>query len=127
MEKKLIFLFTLTIVLSLFPMAIAATEYSPLQGQVSQELDDYLQGQGDSNLMLTNNLSSLRNLVASFTFIFLIIAVIEVVLKGFAMWKAAKKDQKVWFWLILILNTMGILPLIYLIIYRDKKKKQKKD
>lgn len=47
--------------------------------------------------------------------VLLIVAVVwELIWKGFALWRAAKKDQSVWFVLILILNTVGILPIIYL-------------
>ena len=55
--------------------------------------------------------------------IFLIIILFELILKGFALWKAAKKDDKYWFIAILVLNTLGILPLIYLVfIKRDVHK-----
>jgi hypothetical protein len=45
----------------------------------------------------------------------------ELIWKGFALYRAGKKQQPVWFVLILILNTIGILPIIYLIISREKK------
>lgn len=41
---------------------------------------------------------------------------IELVLKGFALWRAAKKGDKVWYVALLVLNTLGILPLIYLLL-----------
>jgi len=50
-----------------------------------------------------------------------LLAIIDLVLKGFAMWRAVKKDHKIWFIIFLIFNTLGILPLIYLIITRKKK------
>lgn len=50
-----------------------------------------------------------------------IAAVWELVWKGFALWRAAKKDQPVWFVLIMVLNTVGILPIIYLLVTNDKK------
>ncbi len=40
---------------------------------------------------------------------------IVLILKGFALYKAARKESKGWFWCLLIFNTMGILPLLYLI------------
>jgi hypothetical protein len=54
------------------------------------------------------------------------LALFDVVLKGFALWKSAKKDQNVWFIALLIVNSMGILPLIYLILNRDQKESPKK-
>lgn len=34
--------------------------------------------------------------------------------KGIALWRAAHSDQKYWFVAMLILNTIGILELVYL-------------
>ncbi len=39
----------------------------------------------------------------------------ELVIKGFALWSAARNSHRWWFVAILILNTVGILPLVYLI------------
>jgi len=50
----------------------------------------------------------------------------ELVWKGFALYRAGRKQQPVWFVLLLLLNTAGILPIIYLIISRDKKVKKKR-
>ena len=55
------------------------------------------------------------------TQVILILVLIEVVLKGLAMWKAAEKHSKVWFWCLLVINTMGILPLVYLLMNRRKR------
>lgn len=45
---------------------------------------------------------------------------VELILKGFALWRAAKRSDKVWYIAILVLNTLGLLPFIYLIITRKK-------
>ncbi len=34
--------------------------------------------------------------------------------KGFALWHAAKRDEKWWFIAFLLLNTVGILEIVYL-------------
>lgn len=47
----------------------------------------------------------------------------EVVWKALAMWKSARNNHLAWYICILIFNTAGILPIIYLIIYRNKNKK----
>ena len=52
--------------------------------------------------------------------ILLIILVVDLILKGLAMWKAVEKREKIWFWALLVTNTLGILPLIYLYIRRKK-------
>lgn len=50
---------------------------------------------------------------------FIILASIwSLTLKGFALWYAARGKQKWWFVALLILNTVGILEIIYLVWFR---------
>lgn len=51
------------------------------------------------------------------------LVILDLVLKGFAMWRAAKNGQQVWFVALLIVNSMGILPAIYLLLNREAPKK----
>lgn len=44
----------------------------------------------------------------------------EAVWKGIALWKAAKNNQLNWFIAILILNTAGILPIVYIKFFQKK-------
>lgn len=46
--------------------------------------------------------------------------VLDLVLRGFALWRSARKSQNIWFIALLIVNSMGILPLIYLLLNRAK-------
>ncbi|MFZ1074969.1 MAG: DUF5652 family protein [Minisyncoccia bacterium] len=57
-------------------------------------------------------------------FLPLLIAVIiwSTVLKGFALWFAARGSQKWWFVFLLVLNTAGLLEIIYLIWFRPEEK-----
>ena len=48
----------------------------------------------------------------------IIIALWTLVLKGYALWHAARNNQTGWFIALLIINTVGILEIIYLIWYR---------
>ena len=58
--------------------------------------------------------------------VFFFIAIIwETIWKGIALWNAGKNKQKEWFIAILLLNTIGILPIIYLLFF--KKKEDDKD
>ena len=45
----------------------------------------------------------------------------ELVWKGFALWKAARNNHVSWFVCIVIFNTVGILPIIYILLNRGKK------
>jgi len=38
------------------------------------------------------------------------------------MWKAGRNNDFVWFICIAILNTLGILPIIYMLLHRKKSK-----
>ncbi|HOI60195.1 MAG TPA: DUF5652 family protein [Candidatus Pacearchaeota archaeon] len=49
-----------------------------------------------------------------------ILVFVELILKGFALWRAAKRGDKAWYIAVLVLNTLGLIPLIYLIITREK-------
>ena len=41
-----------------------------------------------------------------------------LIMKGIAMWKAAKNNQIFWFVAALIINTVGILPLLYIAFFQ---------
>lgn len=55
--------------------------------------------------------------------LFFLLMIVVVALKGYALWHAAKRDEKGWFIALLIINTMGILELIYLYFIVKKWKK----
>jgi len=42
--------------------------------------------------------------------------------KGVALWKAARKNDLVWFIVLLLVNTVGILEIIYIYFFSDRKK-----
>jgi len=47
----------------------------------------------------------------------LILLVIVIALKGLALWHSAKRGEKWWFIAMLVINTAGILELVYLIFF----------
>ena len=57
-------------------------------------------------------------MMAVFAPLFLAAIVWTIILKGFALWHAARGSQKWWFFFLLIVNTLGILEIIYLIWFR---------
>jgi len=65
--------------------------------------------------MNTTLLTQLESLPKEFYIGVGIFFVIITLLKGFALYRAARKQSKGWFWVLLLLNTLGILPLLYLI------------
>lgn len=50
-----------------------------------------------------------------------LLAIWTLIWKGFALWYAARNHQKKWFILLLIVNTAGILEIIYLAGFRRDK------
>ena len=44
-----------------------------------------------------------------------VLVIVIIALKGYALWYAAKRDEKWWFVVMLIINTAGILELVYLV------------
>ncbi len=59
-----------------------------------------------------------------FTFgpLIVVLTIVDLVLRGYALWLSARREQKVWFIFLLIVNSLGILPLIYLLLNRNNKK-----
>ena len=65
------------------------------------------------NLILEN-----RNV---FVIIILILTIWDLIWRTTAMWKAANKKQLAWFICLAVFNTVGSLPIIYLIINKKEK------
>lgn len=49
-----------------------------------------------------------------------LLVLLDTALKGWAMWRAARLEKKSWFIALLIINSMGILPLIFLLMTREE-------
>jgi uncharacterized membrane protein len=73
-----------------------------------------------AEMSVTSFLSSQTN--PQFMYLFLILVVWELIWKGIALWKAAREGQKYWFLVILILNTIGILPILYIFVFKKGRK-----
>jgi methionyl-tRNA synthetase len=52
--------------------------------------------------------------------IFFVFAICAFILKGFSLWYAARGGQRWWFVALLIINTLGILEIVYLIWFRPR-------
>ncbi len=51
--------------------------------------------------------------------LFYLLMILDLILKGITLYKSAQKDQKMWFVALLIVNSLGILPIIYLLANKD--------
>lgn len=63
--------------------------------------------------------------IALFIIIIFVVAIWSVAWKGLALWKAARSSHKGWFIALLILNTAGILEIIYIFAIAKKKENPK--
>ncbi len=61
------------------------------------------------------DLTTIGNWITANPMLVVVILAVVLILKGLALYKAARKKAMVWFWVLLIFNTLGILPLLYLI------------
>lgn len=58
----------------------------------------------------------------SFLFLLIVVTLWSAVWKGFALWKSARNSQLYWFIAMLIINTAGLLEIMYLLFFQGKKR-----
>jgi hypothetical protein len=56
--------------------------------------------------------------------IILVLIIWEFVWKFIAMWRAGRNNQLAWFICLAVINTAGILPIVYLLTHRKKETDQ---
>ena len=56
--------------------------------------------------------------------LFLVVLVWSFIWKGIALWKSARNGSKLWFIIFLLVNTIGILEIIYIFVISKKKTQQ---
>lgn len=49
-----------------------------------------------------------------------LLAVWTLIWKGMALWHSARSEQQAWFIILLLVNTVGILEIVYLLCFRKK-------
>ncbi len=54
--------------------------------------------------------------------VLMVIMVWDLIWKGIGLWKAGRNNQMAWFVCILLFNTVGILPIIYILFFQKKKR-----
>jgi len=66
--------------------------------------------------LLSSSLGISNNFAIAIIFI---ITIWSLAWKGFALWKSAMKKNKVWFVILLIVNTIGILEILYIYVFSE--------
>jgi hypothetical protein len=54
--------------------------------------------------------------------VFTLVVIWSIIWKGLALWRAAREGSKPWFVVLLIVNTLGILEILYLYVFSAKGK-----
>jgi hypothetical protein len=67
------------------------------------------------------------NVSTNFILALLVLAVWDLVWKAMAIWRAARRNETVWFVVLIIVNTAGLLPIYYLLSHKDIKPKHQED
>jgi methionyl-tRNA synthetase len=60
--------------------------------------------------------------VTSLVCFLVVVALWTIVWKGWALWTAARRHEKKWFVVLLVVNTLGVLEIIYLFFLNKRKK-----
>ena len=75
---------------------------------------------------MINPYTEMAVFAAEYVVLFWVLLIWSAVWKGIALWKTGRHNQLVWFVCIFIFNTIGILPIIYLVFFQKKEKKLRK-
>lgn len=59
-------------------------------------------------------------------FLIVLVLIWSLIWKGLALWKSARLNQPIWFVILLIVNTMGILEILYIFILSPTIKRKQK-
>jgi len=63
----------------------------------------------------------MENFLSSYWWIILVIVFWELIWKALSLWKSARKNDKVWFVALLVLNTLGILEILYIFVFSKRE------
>jgi len=74
---------------------------------------------------MNNFLLNLDYFLRANPYILIMIGIWDLTWKGLALWRASQNKQRNWFIAILIINTIGILPIVYLKFFQKKLKVKK--
>lgn len=67
------------------------------------------------------NLEQLKETLPWIIPVIIILAVWESIWKMIALWKSARNNHLAWFICIGVFNTIGILPIIYVLMHKKKQ------
>jgi len=80
-----------------------------------------------ANLSSMVGFGAVGALAGMFGFLFIPLLIWSIVWKGLALWQAARREHKIWFIVLLVVNTLGILEILYLYVFSKKIKPAKEE
>jgi len=60
-------------------------------------------------------------LLVAFVTVVILLAIWDGIWKLIALWKSARHDQLAWFICLAIFNTIGILPILYILFFQKSR------
>ena len=69
-------------------------------------------------------MSTMSNLLYTHPWVIMVILVWSLPWKGAALWKSARKTHIGWFIVLLIVNTLGVLEILYIFFFSERGKRQ---
>ncbi len=70
-------------------------------------------------------LAELLRIPSTFLIFIIMVAIWDGIWKLVAMWKAARKGSIPWFIILAIINSAGILPILYIFVFSEMKLEKK--
>ena len=67
-------------------------------------------------------MDNVMQILNSYRPLFYLLVIWSIIWKGVALWHSARNKQLAWYIAILIVNTVGILEIVYLIFFKKKQK-----
>ncbi|HQO27619.1 MAG TPA: DUF5652 family protein [Candidatus Pacearchaeota archaeon] len=52
----------------------------------------------------------------------IVLSVWTIIWMGWALWKAARQNDKLWFVVLLVVNTLGLLEILYIFFFSKREK-----
>lgn len=63
----------------------------------------------------------MQEFIVAHQWVIYLVAIWTIPWKGVALWKAAKSDHRIWFIILLVLNTLAILDILFIFFFSKKK------
>lgn len=66
-------------------------------------------------------MEQLAILTGKYIAILIILFIWSIPWKGFALWKSARRGEKIWFIFLLLVNAGGVLEILYIFFFSEKE------